>query len=216
MTEEHGHIEDPTREKLLDAAEKLFAEKGFDAVSVREITKAAGVNLGAINYHFGGKKDLYLSVFRQRWLPRARRMRQPLLDLAASNPSDPETAIRLLTRNWMNNQLSTKERYRHGQLILREFVNPTEALRMVIDNHMAPLVEEGVGLLRKVMAPDTSTEKLKLSVLSIFSQIVYFSSHRTLISLVAGREYDPEFIERIVDHITEFTLMGLGLKGKVE
>ncbi|MEJ2220434.1 MAG: TetR family transcriptional regulator, partial [Desulfobacterales bacterium] len=59
---------DHTRERILDEAESLFALKGYDAVSVREITGAANCNLAAVNYHFGNKRNLYLEVFRSRWL----------------------------------------------------------------------------------------------------------------------------------------------------
>ncbi len=57
-----------TRDHLLKIAEKLFAQKGYDAVSVREITTAADCNIAAVNYHFGTKQSLYLQVFRERWL----------------------------------------------------------------------------------------------------------------------------------------------------
>jgi AcrR family transcriptional regulator len=65
---------DSTKERILNEAEALFAEKGYHAVSVREITAAAECNLAAMNYHFGHKQDLYLEVFRARWVPRAKRM----------------------------------------------------------------------------------------------------------------------------------------------
>jgi AcrR family transcriptional regulator len=55
-----------TREKLLDAAEVLFAEKGFATTSVRAITKKAGANLAALNYHFGSKAGLIEEVFKRR------------------------------------------------------------------------------------------------------------------------------------------------------
>lgn len=51
------------RERLLDAAEKLFAERGFEATSVRDITGEAKCNLAAVNYHFGSKEDLYKAAF---------------------------------------------------------------------------------------------------------------------------------------------------------
>ena len=47
-----------TREKILDAAEALFAEHGFEGASMRMITARAGVNLAAVNYHFGSKENL--------------------------------------------------------------------------------------------------------------------------------------------------------------
>jgi AcrR family transcriptional regulator len=58
-----------TREWVMDVAERLFAERGLDAVSVRDITKAANVNLGAINYHFGARQKLILAIFERRLIP---------------------------------------------------------------------------------------------------------------------------------------------------
>ncbi len=58
-----------TREKLLDAAEILFAESGFETTSVRAITEKAGVNLAALNYHFGSKSGLIEAVFKRRIEP---------------------------------------------------------------------------------------------------------------------------------------------------
>ncbi len=53
---------DETRAQLLDAGMSLFAERGFNAVSTRELARAAGVNLAAIAYHFGGKQGLYMAI----------------------------------------------------------------------------------------------------------------------------------------------------------
>ena len=58
-----------TRSRILDAAERLFAARGLDAVSIRDITGAAGVNLGAVNYHFGTRRDLVAAVFDRRMAP---------------------------------------------------------------------------------------------------------------------------------------------------
>src|SRR5438445_6891162 len=58
-----------TRERVLDTAERLFAEKGLEAVSVRDITQAAEANLGAVNYHFGTKEALITEVFERRLTP---------------------------------------------------------------------------------------------------------------------------------------------------
>jgi AcrR family transcriptional regulator len=55
-----------TDERLLDAAEGLFADRGIDAVSVRSITQAAGANLAAIHYHFGSKLDLVRALVERR------------------------------------------------------------------------------------------------------------------------------------------------------
>ena len=55
------------RNRILDVAETLFCERGFEGVSVRELTAAAGCNLAAVNYYFGGKDKLYAEMFRRQF-----------------------------------------------------------------------------------------------------------------------------------------------------
>src|SRR5438128_1222220 len=58
-----------TKTRILDAAESLFMEHGFEATSLRQLTSAAGVNLAAVNYHFGSKEELFQSVLTRRLDP---------------------------------------------------------------------------------------------------------------------------------------------------
>lgn len=58
-----------TRKRILDAAERHYAERGYDGMSMRALTTEAGVNLAAVNYHFGSKKELIHAIFRERILP---------------------------------------------------------------------------------------------------------------------------------------------------
>ena len=58
-----------TKQRILDTAESLFMEHGFEATSLRSITAAAGVNLAAVNYHFGSKEELFQSVLTRRLDP---------------------------------------------------------------------------------------------------------------------------------------------------
>ena len=66
-----------TKERLLDAAEALFMEHGFEATSLRLITAAAEVNLAAVNYHFGSKEELFQAILTRRLDP----MNQKRVDL---------------------------------------------------------------------------------------------------------------------------------------
>lgn len=59
----------PTQERILDSAERLFAENGYDQTSLRTITSNAGVNLAAVNYHFGSKEKLVRKVFERKMAP---------------------------------------------------------------------------------------------------------------------------------------------------
>jgi len=78
-----------TREKLLDAAERLFAEQGFDSTSLRQITTAAGANLAAVNYHFGSKDDLIIEVLERKLQPLNRERIDLLDDLEARYDRKP-------------------------------------------------------------------------------------------------------------------------------
>jgi AcrR family transcriptional regulator len=70
-----------TKQKILDVAERLFGEQGYDAVSLRHIIAEAGVNLAAVHYHFGSKDDLLLEVVMRKVQPVNER-RLALLDQA--------------------------------------------------------------------------------------------------------------------------------------
>jgi AcrR family transcriptional regulator len=202
--------QDRTRERILDEAESLFALKGFDAVSVREITGAAKCNLAAVNYHFGNKKNLYLEVFRSRWLPRASRIKQNFQkSLKANSPITPSAVVQSLARSFLEGPFSEEERRRHHQLISGELAKPTEAFEMIADQAFRPLFESLMEDLRRVLPDDIEEERLILNICSVLAMVFYFNFARTLISSFTGFDYDANFKKRLVDHIVEFSINGL-------
>jgi AcrR family transcriptional regulator len=81
-----------TKEKLMDAAEKLFARRGFHGTSLREITAEAGVDLALVNYHFGSKKLLLAAVIERRGQVLNERRLQRLAEIRSSAaPRPPAT-----------------------------------------------------------------------------------------------------------------------------
>jgi AcrR family transcriptional regulator len=206
---------DCTKERILDEAEALFALKGYDAVSVREITGAADCNLAAVNYHFGNKQNLYLEVFRSRWLPRAVRIQKCFRKSLASNGAlTPSTVVESLAQAFINGPLSEEERQRHHQLISGELAKPTEAFQMIADQAFRPLFENLLQDLRSALPDDIEEERLALNIFSVFAMVLYFNFAQPLISSFMGCGYDADFKGRLVDHIVEFTLNGLGAKSK--
>ncbi|MFB9952965.1 TetR/AcrR family transcriptional regulator [Rhizobium puerariae] len=85
------------RDRVLEVAARLFAEQGIDAVSVRDITGAAGVNLGTINYHFGSKENLIHEVFETLLAPLQER-RLALLDQIEAQAGDGPLDLELVLR----------------------------------------------------------------------------------------------------------------------
>lgn len=171
-----------TRDRLLDEAEDLFAQRGFHAVSVREITKAAQSNLAAVNYHFGNKQNLYLEVFRSRWLPRASQIQQRFRQSLNNNGTPtPNLVIQSFARAFLEGPMSNEERTRHLKLISGELVQPTEAFELVVEQVFRPLFTNLLQDFKNVM-PDTLDEKqMVLNVFSILALVLYFNFARPLI-----------------------------------
>jgi len=200
-----------TRERILVEAETLFAEKGYEAVSIREITGAAECNLAAVNYHFGTKQNLYLEVFRECWVPRARRIHQAFYQaLGEQDAPTPESVIEALARAFLEGPLSQEERARHHQLVAREMAKPTEAFDLLAREMMVPFITEVAGLLREA-DPDQSLEEedLLLAILSLLASVLYFNFARTAVTRITGRSYDQAFRSRLIRHITRHAMGGM-------
>jgi AcrR family transcriptional regulator len=200
---------DSTRDRLLDTAEKLFAEKGFNAVGVREITTAARTNLAAVNYHFGGKKALYLEVFRSRWHKRASIIQHPLEELENDPGLTLEKVVRTLYKMFLEKPPAGDEHRRHGQLIAREISQPSDAFDFIIEAYIRPVVDMVGRLLGRAMGREVDSRRLLLYALSIFAQGTYFNFTRLMVDRLSGRENDPDFIEQLIDHVTDFAIWGL-------
>ena len=128
-----------TRERVLDTAERLFAERGIEAVSIRDITRVAGVNLAAINYHFGSKQELVAEIFNRRLAPLSQK-RLALLDeverKAGGKPARLEAILEALFRPAVEQSVT----YTCGgktfmQLFGRCLSEPNAAVEQLIHGH---------------------------------------------------------------------------------
>jgi AcrR family transcriptional regulator len=204
---------DQTRQRILIEAERLFAENGFNGVSVRKITTAAGVNLAAVNYHFGNKENLYLDVFRYRWLPRAQKVREKMVKLAENGRPTPDKVIKTLASAFLKT-FDKDELRLHIAMMGRELANPGKAFELVSQEALRPLFK----LLGKLLGENLYLAQNDLEraffLTSIFGQILYFNLARYPLSRLTGREFDDEFCDEIAEHITRFSLRGLGLNGQ--
>lgn len=202
--------EENTRDRLLDHAERLFAEKGFAAVSVREITSAADCNLAAVNYHFGGKQNLYLSVFRERWAMRARRINSSFKGaLEGSQQPAFEEVIWAMAKAFLEGPITDAERRIHVQLMQREVSDPGEALTMIVEEVMEPYIQEFTDLIRPHIKEGIKESRLRLTALSIVGVALYFFMARPIVSIIMQKDYDERFRAELISHITAFSLHGI-------
>ncbi|RMH42303.1 MAG: TetR/AcrR family transcriptional regulator [Gammaproteobacteria bacterium] len=86
----------PTKEKVLHAAEVLFAEHGFTETSLRQITERAGVNLASVNYHFGSKKALIQAVFERFLAAYFETVDERLIEIEKNNQINARTILRAM------------------------------------------------------------------------------------------------------------------------
>jgi len=201
---------DNTRKRLLMQAELLFARKGFAAVSVREITTAAECNLAAVNYHFGNKMNLYLSVFKERWVPRIHSVRKYFQGyLAKKNDVDTSDIVRAFATAFLEGAMTDDERRCHIHLMLQELTRPTEAISLVVEEVIRPMHHDIRELLRPTFPEKIDLEQLTLSIFSMISMILYFEFARPVVSLVMNQEFDPQYKSRVIDHIVSFTMNGI-------
>lgn len=84
-----------TQKRLIESAERIFAEKGYHGTSVRDITNAASANVAAVNYHFGSKEGLFFEMIRYRVEP-VNKLRLELLDQALEESGGTPLPVRRL------------------------------------------------------------------------------------------------------------------------
>lgn len=192
---------DSTRDRLIAAATKLFAEKGFQGASVRAITRAARANLGAITYHFGSKERLRLEVLvrhvsaiaarvqdvAERPLPARTRLAQCVQAIFAQAAEHPE-APRLFVR-WLL----------HHERVPAELVAQQRALVGAV----ARVIQDGIasGEFRRVDPV--------CSAFSVLSQCIWFHLIRGVAAQVTGAGGPfarPEGATIMATHITDVVL----------
>ncbi len=133
-----------TKQRVLDAAEALFVEHGFEATSLRAITTAAGVNLAAVNYHFGSKEELFQAVLTRRLDPMNQR-RVALLEALEDEGGDaPVPCDRILAAMFLPALELARDPERGGadflRLLGRAYADPAPFIRHFLSEHYAPMI----------------------------------------------------------------------------
>lgn len=145
------------RERLLCEAVRLFGERGFDAVTTREICAAAGVNPGAIHYHFGDKEGLYAEVLR---LP-VRELQQQLVGFDHPALGLHESIRRFLQPFLFDDGACS------AQLFFREMQAPSPVFMDTVSREVGPLFDRFAQLLARhagLAEPDAAIHQLAMGL----------------------------------------------------
>ncbi len=192
-----------TRDKLLEAAGRAFAERGYASATIREICKDAGANVAAVNYYFKDKLALYTEVLRQmkRTVP-LERVREAL-DQNAS----PEDILRDVVKARLRGLHGQKLPDWHFRIISRELAQPTPAMGRVINECMRPIYQRLLELIGKIIGLSPDHETTRLCTHSLMGQIfLYVLAGPVLIRLWPELQMTPQQLDRIADHIANFSL----------
>jgi AcrR family transcriptional regulator len=198
------------REKLLDTAEELFFDKGYENVSVRELTSAAGVNVAAINYYFQSKENLYRESVRRRLSFVADDLISAMKrEIYRDDPPDLRTILSVYINEYMGNILMVKEAGRFIETISRDMSEGGIITDILIEEMVEPvhmILKDAITRVR----PDLPEDKISLCIISIGGQMFHFMRAREIIRRITGKEYNIEFLTKIIDHIIDFSLKGIG------
>jgi len=133
-----------TKERILDAAEALFMEHGFEATSLRAITNAAAVNLAAVNYHFGSKEELFQAVLTRRLDPMNQRRVALLTELERAAAPEPVPCDRILSALFLPALELARDPARGGQnflrLLGRAYADPAPFIRRFLSEQYAQMI----------------------------------------------------------------------------
>lgn len=200
-----------TREALLRAGARLFAQHGQAAVKLRELAAAAGTPISAIHYHFGGKDALYVAVLERlasealtRFpLPGAPEVRAAVSELGV------EQRLELLVRNMLSRFFSSEDSALLGRLLAQELANPSPALDRLVEVVTRPQFGQAAALVTEVLGPGHGPERIRQCTLSVLGQcFVYLFAQPALTRLFPGL-YNPVDIDGLARHIARFSLAGL-------
>lgn len=143
-----------TRERILDLAELLFAERGFHAVSIREITAAAGVDVALVNYHFGSKQLLFESVFMRRAeVLNSERMRRLEAVVNKARPDAPsiEDIIDAFTHPLLDRSAKGGAGWKAYFALIAQVNNSTQFGGLLMTRYFDPVVHAFIAALRQAM-----------------------------------------------------------------
>jgi TetR/AcrR family transcriptional regulator, regulator of cefoperazone and chloramphenicol sensitivity len=188
-----------TKQRLLDAARAVFAEKGFEAASVGEICDRADANRAAISFHFGGKERLYIECVKDAH----RRINQefPVPQWAPSTPADVRLAgfMRTLILRMFHDPDTFC-----AELMVREMAHPSGACAEVVSEFIRPMADELMSILAELLPAGVPEERRYLLGFSLVSQCLFYKQCRPVAALLMGEErFAALDVERVAAHVTD-------------
>lgn len=207
MTSSTVKSKEDTRERLIEAATTLFAQRGFDGTSVKELADAAGVNVSLISYHFGGKENLYracLEQFGKSRLEVAQRVLQKPQSL-----DEFRFRLKLLTEEMFSCHMEAPE---SARIIHRECDMEMPVAQDIFRNTFLKIFETLVEFFQHAQEAKIVRADLDAAITTqiFFGSMVHIMKSDGITEKFYGRSLkDPEYREKVVNHIISYCIHGV-------
>ncbi|WP_206484368.1 TetR/AcrR family transcriptional regulator [Thalassotalea sp. G2M2-11] len=201
-----------TKNKILDAAEHLFADKGFNGTSLREITSLADVNLAAVNYHFGSKKELIKAVMSRYMNELSPRLEASLTVICQQEtpPSlvevfsafvEPLLSLNVFKENGTSNFL---------QLLGRGYTDSQGFLRWFLTTQYPGVIEKFVVAVQRAY-PELSAEDIFWRLHLTMGTVVFTMSSSDALMDIAQSDFGQQIdISDVINKVIPFVAAGVG------
>ena len=200
----------PTKERLLDAAEELFSDRGIDATSLRAVTSTAGVNLASVNYHFESKDGLVRSVFLRRLEP-LNNERLELLDALEITAAGSPIELEAILDAWVMPALrmgQSPEGKRFKRLLGRIYSEPGDSLQTLLRELFGEILQRFSAAIGRTL-PELSAEELMWRVHFMLGAMIHTVADQPSIRALSGGLCDPSDIEGVRRRLIDFVAAGL-------
>ena len=204
-----------TRQKILDSALALYAEKGIDGVPVRALTSHAGVNVAAVHYHFGSTEALAEAVFDELAARVNKRRALALKEITAAartKSARPEVKaiVRAFVAPYVGDGAATEGQLL-AQLILKHRLSPSPMTERVIKKHFDPMAKQFVAALHDAV-PEIPLSLMYLRYMLMVSTVVLFLSDRgrpNRLHRLSGTRAGTTDTQAVANALVDFVVGGI-------
>jgi len=195
-----------TRRRLLEAACKIFGEKGYRDATNADICALAEANIAAINYHFGSKADLY----RAAWVHGAECADELYpLDGGIGPDSSAQQKLSALIKALISRRTDRERLAQFHRIRQTEMVNPTELLGEVMAQHLEKTHKYSASIISDLLGPKASQKDIELCESSVVSQCFMPRIKGMKIGPPPLHDRGADSLDELAEHITAFSIAGL-------
>ncbi len=198
-----------TRDELLAKAAELFAERGFEKVTVREISEAVGANVAAVNYHFGDKLGLYRAIVEANIALMEETMQQAM---DAGKGGDAEGQLRAFIQVFVERLLTPRDGNQIQRLMMREMENPTPMLDVIVERVMEPRMRYLCDVIGRLLSRPSRDRVVRNCAASVHAQCIMCKRTPVLVRMNVG--FGDTDAAGLAAHITEFSLAAMAGLGR--